>query len=340
LYPESRGLAGRVTPSIVLDLDPWAQPRSAGERPRLALGTMNFGKRTPAPEAERIIHRALERGITLFDTANAYCDGASETILGRALAGRRDGALVATKVGFGRVGGRPEGLTRARIAAALDESLKRLGVETIDVYYLHVPDHGTPIEESLEAMGAALTTGKIRAFGVSNYASWQILEIFIACERVGLPRPILSQQIYNVLIRQLELEYFRFAAKYGLHTTVYNPLAGGMLTDRYTAESEIPKHSRFDQNRLYQGRYWTDGMRRFAEDVGAVAKIEGMTRARFAYAWLASRPGTDSILLGPGTIEHLDDAIDALEVAPSRESLQRADDLYRAFQGTETSYAR
>ncbi len=301
---------------------------------------MNFGKRTPAPDAERIIHRALERGITLFDTANAYCDGASETILGRALAGRRDRALVATKVGFGRVAGKLEGLSRARIAAALDESLKRLGMETVDVYYLHVPDHQTPIDETLEAIGAALRSGRIRAFGVSNYASWQVLEIFTACERAGLPRPILSQQIYNALIRQLELEYLRFAAKYGLHTTVYNPLAGGMLTDRYTAEGDIPKHSRFDQNRLYQGRYWSGAMRRLAEDVGQIAQGEGLSRARFAYAWLASRPGADSILVGPGTLEHLDDAIDALEAAPSAESLRRADELYRAFQGTETSYAR
>jgi aryl-alcohol dehydrogenase-like predicted oxidoreductase len=301
---------------------------------------MNFGKRTPAADAERIIHRALERGITLFDTANAYCDGASETILGRALAGRRDAALIATKVGFGRVAGKPEGLSRARIAAALEESLKRLGVETIDVYYLHVPDHGTPIDESLEAIGSALAAGKIRAFGVSNYASWQILEVFLACDRAGLPRPILSQQIYNLLIRQLELEYFRFAAKYGLHTTVYNPLAGGMLTDRYSAESEIPKRSRFDQNRLYQGRYWSINMRRFAEDIGGLATAEGLSRAGFAYAWLASRPGVDSILVGPGTLEHLDDAIDALEASPSPESLGRADELHRAFQGTETSYAR
>lgn len=324
----------------MLDLAPWTRRRPPTERPQLALGTMNFGKRTAAPEAERIIHRALERGVTLFDTANAYCDGASEEILGRALAGRRDGALIATKVGFGRVGGAPEGLSRARISAALDESRKRLGVDVVDIYYLHVPDHATPIAETLEAIAAALDAGRIRAFGVSNYASWQILELFYACDRAGMQRPVIAQQLYNLLIRQLDLEYFRFASKYALHTTVYNPLAGGLLTNRYATGSEIPKGSRFEKNKLYQGRYWSDAMLRYAEEVGAIASTEGLDRHTFAYAWLASCQNVDSILVGPGSVQHLDEAIDAVQKTITDESRQRADELYRAFQGTETSYAR
>ena len=301
---------------------------------------MNFGKRTPAAEAERIIHRALERGVSLFDTANAYCDGASEEILGRALSGRRDRALIATKVGFGRIAGGPEGLKKARVLAAADESRRRLGVDVIDLYYLHVPDHGTPIEETLEAIDALLGSGAVRAFGVSNYASWQILEIFLACDRAGMPRPVLAQQIHNLLIRQLELEYFRFAAKYALHTTVYNPLAEGLLTDRYAATAEIPRGSRFDKNRLYQGRYWSERMLGLAGEMGAIATTEGITRQAFAYAWLSSSPNVDSILVGPGTLEHLEEALDAVSLRLSDESRQKADAAYRTFQGTETSYAR
>src|SRR5512140_2528230 len=120
--------------------------------PRTAVGTMNCGKRTPAAESERIIAAALDRGLTFFDTANVYNDGESERILGRAVKARRDSVQIATKVGFGRIDGKPEGLSKARILAAIKGSLQRLGTDYVDVYYLHVPDHATPIEESLEAM--------------------------------------------------------------------------------------------------------------------------------------------------------------------------------------------
>src|SRR5437870_5761894 len=127
-------------------------PEGFPHSPRIAVGTMNFGKRTPEPDAARIVARAIERGLTFFDTANAYNDGDSERILGRAVKGRRESVQIATKVGFGRVDGKPEGLGRARILAAVDASLARLGTDYVDVYYLHVPDHRTPIEESLDAM--------------------------------------------------------------------------------------------------------------------------------------------------------------------------------------------
>lgn len=314
--------------------------RTADTPVKLALGTMNFGKRTPAADGERIIHRALERGITVFDTANAYCDGASEEILGRALKGKRDRAVVATKVGFGRIGGKPEGLAPERVTAALDESLRRLQLDVVDVYYLHVPDPTTPIEATLEAVSRAMAAGKVRAFGISNYASWQILEIFNACDAARMPRPIVAQQLYNLLIRQLDLEYFRFATKYGLHTTVYNPLAGGLLTGRYAVESSIQKGSRFDKNRLYQGRYWSEPMLGFAGELAGIARSEGMTPVELAYAWLAAKPEVDSILLGPASLEHLDDALAAVEKTVTAQAREKIEQRYLAFSGTETSYAR
>ena len=138
---------------------------------------MNFGKRTDAAESGRIVARALERGLTFFDTANAYNEGESERILGQALKKVRESCIVATKVGFGRVNGKPEGLSRARILSAVDESLARLGTDYVDLYYLHAPDVTVPIEESVGAMQALLEAGKIRRWAVSNYASWQILEM-------------------------------------------------------------------------------------------------------------------------------------------------------------------
>ncbi|MDI1435644.1 aldo/keto reductase [Polyangium sorediatum] len=321
-------------------LAPWTRPRDPSERPLLAVGTMNFGKRTPEAESIRLVHHALDRGLTLFDTANAYVDGNAERILGKALADRRDKALVATKVGFGRIAGKPEGLSRARVLAAIDESLGRLGMEFVDVYYLHVPDYGTPLAETLDAVQTLLASGKIRAWAVSNYASWQVLEMFHLADQRGMPRPVMSQVLYNVLIRQLDIEYFRFARKYKLHSTVYNPLAGGLLSGKHAPSAEPPKGSRFEKNPLYQRRYWTA---RFFELVSAyreVAESQGMTLVELAYAYLVGTRGVDSILVGPGSIEHLDAAIDACAKVLPDEAWERIDVLYRDFQGTNASYAR
>ena len=209
-------------------IKPWIAPRSVeAARPVLTVGTLNFGKRTTAAESERIVERALERGLVFFDTANAYVDGDSERILGRALRSRRDQVGIATKVGFGRVQGKSEGLSPARVLAALDESLGRLGTDYVDLYYLHVPDYTTPIEQTLDAVQQLLSAKKILHFGISNYASWQILAFMMSCDRRGIERPVASQVLYNLLIRQLDIEYFKFVREHPIHTSVYNALAGG-----------------------------------------------------------------------------------------------------------------
>jgi aryl-alcohol dehydrogenase-like predicted oxidoreductase len=305
----------------------------------VAVGTMNFGKRTPEAESTRIVRRAIERGVTFFDTANAYNDGDSERILGRAIAGSRDAVQIATKVGFGRVGGKPEGLSRARMLAAIDGSLARLGTDRVDVYYLHVPDHATPIEESVDAMHEILRAGKARAWGISNYASWQILEIDRIADARGMPRPVIAQQMYNLLIRQLDVEYFAFARSYPIHTTVYNPLAGGLLAGKH-ARGKSPSGSRFDGNKLYQRRYWTDRMFDVVDALKRVAEGEGMSLVDLSYAWVAGRPGVDSVLTGPASVEHLDAAIDGCKKSLSAAAREKLDELYKELQGTDATYAR
>ena len=313
--------------------------RSPDEPARLVVGAMNFGKRTPEPEARRIVERALERGVTAFDTANAYNGGESERILGRALGKRRGDCWVATKVGFGRTSGKPEGLSKARVLGAIDESLERLAMEYVDVYYLHVPDSQTPIEETLEAMARVLESKKARAWGVSNYASWQILEMFGIADRAGMPRPVIAQQIYNVLIRQLDVEYFKFTARHPIHTTVYNPLAGGLLSGKHQKGAPA-RGSRFDDNALYQRRYWTDAFFAAVDELRGVAEAAGMSLVDLAYAWLARRPGVDSILVGPGSVAHLDAAIEARERVLDAGTLAAIDGVHRALAGTDATYAR
>ena len=318
---------------------PYLAPR--GEAPaRVTLGTMNFGKRTSAAEAARLMDRAIERGVALFDTANMYTDGESERLVGRAIASRRDRVVLATKVGYGRPSGKFEGLSRIAITRALDESLGRLATDHVDIYYLHGPDAATPIEETIDAMAEQIVRGRVRHLGVSNFASWQILEIDRLCDERGLARPRISQVMYNLLIRQVEIEYLRFARKYPIHTTVYNPLAGGLLTDRYHAGDSVAAGSRFDKNKLYQKRYWNERMLELVAGYRALAAEHGMTIVELAYAWLAHAPGVDSILVGPGSVEHLDAALDAVSKPVSPELREAARALHEAFTGTDASYAR
>ena len=293
---------------------------------------MNFGKRTSEDEAKRIVHRALDGGITLFDTANAYNEGESERILGRLLAGTRNTIEIATKVGFGRNVGKPEGLSPGRVIASLDESLGRLGTDRVDIYYLHVPDYATPIESTLEAMKRVLDSGKARAWGVSNYASWQILEMMNIADRTGMPRPRISQQMYNALIRQLDVEYFKFTKRFPIHTTVYNPLAGGLLTGK--------PGKRFESNKMYQRRYLSPAMQAAMSKLGSIADDAGMSLVTLAYRWIVGRPGVDSILIGPGSLEHLEAALTSCTQPLDAPIAEKVDAVWLEMNGTDATYAR
>jgi aryl-alcohol dehydrogenase-like predicted oxidoreductase len=321
-------------------MNPYLVPRLPVAPAILSLGCMNFGKRTRKADALAIVDRALDAGIGLLDTANVYNDGASEVIVGEALRGRRDAALVATKVGAGRVGGRPEGLGRARVLAACDESLARLGIERIDLYYLHVPDHGTPIEDTLDAIGELLRAGKIAHWGVSNYASWQILELRQLATAAGIPVPAVSQVLYNPLIRQLDVEYFKFTRRFPMHTTVYNPLAGGLLTGQHADGVDSAVNARFDGNAMYRRRYWRSAMFAAVAELAAVAAAEGLTLVELAYAFALGRPGVDSVLVGPGSLAHLEVALTARDKRLSPEALARLDAVHQELVGTDASYAR
>jgi len=319
---------------------PWLARRTDPALPvPLAVGTMNFGKRTPEAEAKRVVRRAIERGLRYFDTANVYTNGDSERILGRALGKEREDCFIATKVGLAGVPGRPEGLSGPVIARAIDESLARLGTDHVDVYYLHAPDPSVPIEETVLAMKRVLDSGKARAWGVSNYASWQLLEIDRLADAHGMPRPAIAQLLYNALIRQLEIEYFAFARRYPVHTTVYNPLAGGLLAGKHR-EAEVPRGSRFDKNALYVRRYWSTRFFERVDAMRAIAAEEGMTMVELAYAWVSGRPGVDSILLGPGDVTQLDAGIEGASKRLSPEALRKLDELHVAFAGTDARYAR
>ena len=319
--------------------EPLFVKRAPGAPVSVTLGAMNFGKRTPEAEALRIVDRAHERGVRIIDTANVYENGASERIVARALAARPGAFRVATKVGLARSGRRAEGLAPAVVKRAFDESRARLGVDVVDLYYLHAPDHEVPIEDTLDAVLELVQSGKLRAFGVSNYASWQILEIVQRCAALSAPGPVVAQQVYNLLVRQLDVEYFRFARKYALPTTTYNALAGGLLA-RPLAFDAVPKGSRFDENAMYRRRYWSRAFFEAVERYRAMAEERGRSLASLAYGFLAARPDVDSVLLGPATCEHLDVALDALAQPLDDATMRAIDDVARDLAGTDATYAR
>jgi aryl-alcohol dehydrogenase-like predicted oxidoreductase len=308
-----------------MDLNRYLAPKQPGAKAALVVGTMNFGKRTTEEESRRIVDRALERGLTFFDTANVYNDGESERILGRALGKRRGQAQIASKVGIGKMSD-PEGLAPERIKAAIEESLKRLGTDRLDLYYFHKPDHSRPLEPSVRAAEELQKSGKTGAWAVSNFASWQIVQM------LQWGRPRVSQVIYNLLVRQLEIEYFRFAKAFGIHTTVYNPLAGGLLAGKAGA--------RFEGNKMYQTRYLSDRFFELVEAYKGLAAEAGMSLVELSYAWIASRPEVDSVLLGPASVEQLDAGIDGCAKALPRDLADKIDAIHRAYLGTDASYAR
>lgn len=307
---------------------------------RLILGTMNFGGRTTRAESLAILERAFERGLYEIDTANMYSDGESEVIVGEVVRGRREQVKLTSKVGIGSLAGPAEGLSATRIHQALDESLRRLQTDYLDSYLLHSPDQKTPIDETVGAIGQELERGRIRSFGVSNYGAWRALEVVLACDRAGISRPKHGQVLYNLVLREVELEYLAFAANYGLATQIYNPLAGGLLTGRYAGTDKAPAGSRIGDSARYKKRYWSERMLSFAAELELLAKERGLSSAALAYGWAASKKAIDAVVLGPADVGQLDAALDAFAKPLDRELLSEVERRSARFRGTDGSYAR
>ena len=210
----------------------------------ICLGTMMFGPTDEALSA-RIIAKAREAGVNFIDTADVYTEGRSEEITGRAVNPHRSHWVLATKVANPTGPGPNErGLSRRRIMEAAEASLRRLGTDWIDIYYLHKEDHATPLSETVRAMGDLVRQGKIRHFGVSNHRAWRVAEICRLCDEFGIDRPVVSQPYYNAMNRMPEVEHLPACDYYGLGVVPYSPLARGVLTGKYSPDSPPPEASR------------------------------------------------------------------------------------------------
>ena len=280
----------------------------------LCLGAMMFGGPADEAEAQRMIAAAGDAGINFIDTADVYNGGKSEEVIGRAIRNGRDRWVVATKLnGIMGPGPNQRGSSRKWIFEAARGSLKRLGTDYIDVYYLHREDLETPLEESVHALGDLVRAGMIRYFALSNHKAWRIAEICNICDRIGIDRPVATQPLYNALNRMAEVEQFPAAAYYGLGIVPYSPLARGVLSGKYAPGAAPPADSRAARNdaRMMQTE-WRPQSLAVAQKLKVRAEALGMTPSQFAMAWVLDNRLVTSVICGPRTEAQLADYVGAL----------------------------
>jgi aryl-alcohol dehydrogenase-like predicted oxidoreductase len=281
----------------------------------LCLGTMMFGGATTEADAARIVDSARDTGVNFIDTADVYTDGESERIVGRAIAAHRDWWVLATKLANPTgPGPNARGLSRRYAFTAVDASLKRLGVETIDILYLHKEDHTTPLGEVVHAMADLMRSGRIRYFGVSNHRSWRVAELCHLCDAAGIDRPVISQPYYNALNRMPEVEHLPACAHLGLGVFPYSPLARGVLTGKYRPDVPPPQGTRAGrQDKRILETEWRPESLEIAQTLAEHARARGITPGQFAFAWVLNNKLVTGAIAGPRTMEQWDDYRGALD---------------------------
>ena len=307
----------------------------------LCLGTMMFGRETPPAQARRIIDHAHGAGINFIDTADIYTAGRSEKVVGEALTKTRQHWVLATKAGnqMGE-GANQRGLSRRWLSIAVEASLARLKTDWIDIYYLHVEDHDTPLEETVDAVGDLIRSGKIRHFGVSNFRSWRIAEIIRLCGELGVPKPVVSQPYYNAFNRQPEVEQLPVCGHYGIGVVPYSPLARGVLTGKYVPGEKPQAKSRAGRNdgRILQTE-WRDESLKLAQKVKAFAHERGAAAGHLAVNWVLNNALVTSVLAGPRTLDQWRDYVRALDYTFTADDEAFFDSLVPAGHASTAGYS-
>lgn len=300
---------------------------------RACLGTMMFGHGPDVPtsehESRRIIDAFLDAGGNFLDTANVYVGGQSEEVVGRALKHRRDDVVLATK-GFGPIGEGPNttGLGRKYLVRALEASLRRLDTDYIDLYQCHRPDPETPVAETMATLHGFVTSGKVRYLGCSNWTASQIVEAQWAARELGATPFISLQPRYSLNARRIEEDVLPTCERHGLGTMVYSPLGGGVLTGKYRRGEEPPPDSR-----VARGGFWArmldERSLELADEVAKVAAEVGATPTAVALAWVLSRRGVTSVIIGPRTFEQYGENMEGFELALEPALVKRLSDASR-----------
>ena len=297
----------------------------------LCLGCMMFGGRTGEEDSFAIIDRAIDAGVNFLDTADVYNRGASEEVVGKALRrnGKRDSIVLATKVHMVMDENDPNagGNHRRHIIEGCEASLRRLGVDHVDLYQIHRPSSEVPIDETLRALDDLIRAGKVRYVGTSTFAAWQLVEALWVAKELGLNRFVTEQPPYHLLDRRIERELVPFAQTYGVALLPWSPLAGGFLTGKYDHDESLsPEDSRYGLEPRRMGRnHFTESAFDVLEAVQAIATEKGCTPAQVALAWSKDGPGVTSAIIGPRTVQQLEDNLGAAGVSLDGGDRERLD---------------
>ncbi len=314
----------------------YRQLGSSGLRvPALSFGTGTFGGRGPlfsawgqsgAREARRLIDICLDAGVTLFDTADVYSNGASEEVLGAAIEGRRDAVLISTKTGL-PMGDGPQnwGVSRSRLIRAVEDALRRLGTDHIDLLQLHALDASTPVDELLGTLDTLIAGGKVRYAGVSNYPGWQLMKAQAAADHHGWPRFVAHQVYYSLIGRAYEADLMPLAADQGIGALVWSPLGWGRLTGKIGRGRAIPEGSRLHDTEQFAPPVEEERLYRVIDTLEVVAAETGKTVPQIAINWLLQRPTVSSVILGARNEEQLRQNLGSIGWTLTVEQMTRLD---------------
>lgn len=298
----------------------------------IGLGTNAFGKRADEKTSIDIIHRAIHQGITFIDTANIYSGSQSESIIGKALEGSRHDIVLTTKAGLptGR-GPNSKGSSRRHLMQELEGSLNRLQTDYVDLYQIHTFDPLTPLEETLRCLEDMISSGKVRYIGCSNYYAWELMKALGISERLGLTKFISQQVSYSLADRTPERELIPMCMDQEIGIIPYFPLAGGILTGKYSTKSDIPEGSRAQTDPNFN-RYLTERSLKLSQDVQALAEQHGTTPNVLAIAWLLHQPVVSTVIVGATKTDQVDANLEALELSLHNELMQKLDECSRDFR--------
>ena len=306
----------------------------------ICLGTMTFGTPVGESDAIKLIHSAIDEGVNFIDTANMYegyarhigsAGGVAEEILGKALAGKHDKVVLATKVGM-KVGDQPEdeGTSPAAIRKQLEKSLKRLDTETIDIYYLHKPDPETPLEQTLITLDEVIREGKIRYYGISNYSADQLKKLLETADKNGLPRPVICQPPLSLLRQDVLADLIPLCKKENISVIPYQVLQGGVLTGKYRRGQKIPEGSRKAEKPQWVSVELNDELFDKLEAMEALAMKKNMTLAQYVVSWTLFLSNVVSVIIGAKRIEQIKDFVDMPEKIFSEGDIQKINELFPA----------
>lgn len=307
----------------------------------VCLGTMTFGQQVDEAEADRILGVSLDAGVNFVDTADVYVDGESERITGNILKGKRDQIVLASKVGSPTSDGNPRtsGLHKWHVLKGVEQSLKRLQTDCLDILYLHRPDRGTTIEETLEACDQLVRQGKVLYIASSNHSSWKMMELSLKSEYKGYSPPRVAQLPYNLITRGIEDECLEYCETQNVGIVAYNALAGGLLTGKHNAAKPV-EGSRFDYSKMYFDRYFNASNFQAVEALQAIAKEAGMSLVELSLRWLNAQPLVDSILLGASKASQMEQNLAAIDGKFDPRLLDTCDKVWNQIRGDHFRYYR